>query len=29
LQTAVYCGIPDANTAFRIAADVFAEPDES
>jgi len=25
LQTAIYCGVPDANTAFRIAQDVFAE----
>jgi 3-oxoadipate enol-lactonase/4-carboxymuconolactone decarboxylase len=24
LQTAIYCGVPDANTAFRIAADVLA-----
>ncbi len=29
LQTAIYCGVPDANTAFRIAGDVFAEPDQS
>jgi 3-oxoadipate enol-lactonase/4-carboxymuconolactone decarboxylase len=27
LQTAVYCGVPDANTAFRIAARVLAEMD--
>jgi 3-oxoadipate enol-lactonase/4-carboxymuconolactone decarboxylase len=27
LQTAVYCGVPDANTAFRIAAQVFADHD--
>jgi 3-oxoadipate enol-lactonase/4-carboxymuconolactone decarboxylase len=27
LQTAVYCGVPDANTAFRIAAKVLAEMD--
>ena len=27
LQTAIYCGVPDANTAFRIAARVLAEPD--
>lgn len=26
LQTAIYCGVPDANTAFRIAQEVFAEP---
>jgi 4-carboxymuconolactone decarboxylase len=25
LQTAVYCGVPDANAAFRIAASVFDE----
>ncbi|PRY14638.1 3-oxoadipate enol-lactonase/4-carboxymuconolactone decarboxylase [Kineococcus rhizosphaerae] len=25
LQSAVYCGVPDANTAFRIAAQVLAE----
>lgn len=25
LQTAIYCGVPDANTAFRIAQGVFAE----
>ncbi len=23
LQTAIYCGVPDANTAFRIAQQVF------
>jgi 3-oxoadipate enol-lactonase/4-carboxymuconolactone decarboxylase len=28
LQTAIYCGVPDANTAFRIAARVLAELDE-
>jgi 3-oxoadipate enol-lactonase / 4-carboxymuconolactone decarboxylase len=27
LQTAIYCGVPDANTAFRIAQKVFAETD--
>ena len=27
LQTAVYCGIPAANSAFRIADQVFAEMD--
>jgi 3-oxoadipate enol-lactonase/4-carboxymuconolactone decarboxylase len=27
LQTAIYCGVPDANTAFRIAARVLAEMD--
>ena len=26
LQTAIYCGVPDANTAFRIAQQVFVEP---
>ncbi len=26
LQSAVYCGVPDANTAFRIAQQVLAEP---
>jgi 4-carboxymuconolactone decarboxylase len=25
LQSAIYCGVPAANTAFRIAKDVFAE----
>ncbi|WP_366522862.1 4-carboxymuconolactone decarboxylase [uncultured Nocardioides sp.] len=25
LQTAIYCGVPDANTAFRIAQSVLAE----
>jgi 4-carboxymuconolactone decarboxylase len=25
LQTAVYCGVPDANAAFRIAREVFEE----
>src|SRR4051812_17269098 len=29
LQTAIYCGVPDANTAFRIAQRVLAETDES
>ncbi|BBZ23724.1 4-carboxymuconolactone decarboxylase [Mycolicibacter hiberniae] len=28
LQTAVYCGVPDANTAFRIAAQVLADHDD-
>ena len=27
LQTAIYCGVPDANTAFRIAQGVLAELD--
>jgi 4-carboxymuconolactone decarboxylase len=27
LQSAVYCGVPAANTAFHIAADVFKEMD--
>jgi 4-carboxymuconolactone decarboxylase len=26
LQTAVYCGVPAANTAFHVAEEVFAEP---
>ena len=26
LQTAIYCGVPDANTAFRIAQQVLTEP---
>lgn len=26
LQAAVYCGVPAANTAFRIASEVFADP---
>ena len=25
LQTAIYCGVPDANTAFRIAQAALAE----
>lgn len=25
LQTAIYCGVPDANAAFRIAQNVFEE----
>jgi 3-oxoadipate enol-lactonase/4-carboxymuconolactone decarboxylase len=29
LQSAIYCGVPDANTAFRIAQQVFAELDEA
>ena len=29
MQSAIYCGVPDANTAFRIATEVFAEPDGS
>ncbi|MBD3926168.1 4-carboxymuconolactone decarboxylase [Nocardioides cavernae] len=28
LQSAVYCGVPDANTAFRIAREVFADVDD-
>jgi 3-oxoadipate enol-lactonase/4-carboxymuconolactone decarboxylase len=28
LQSAVYCGVPDANTAFRIAQRVLAEPQD-
>jgi len=27
LQSAIYCGVPAANSAFHIAADVFAEMD--
>jgi len=27
LQSAIYCGVPAANTAFHIAADVFKEMD--
>ena len=27
LQSAIYSGVPAANTAFRIASTVFAEPD--
>jgi 3-oxoadipate enol-lactonase/4-carboxymuconolactone decarboxylase len=29
LQTAIYCEVPDANTAFRIAGAVLAEEDDS
>lgn len=29
LQTAIYCGVPDANTAFRIAQGVLAEDEPS
>jgi 3-oxoadipate enol-lactonase/4-carboxymuconolactone decarboxylase len=28
LQTAIYCGVPDANTAFRIASQVLSELDQ-
>jgi 3-oxoadipate enol-lactonase/4-carboxymuconolactone decarboxylase len=28
MQTAIYCGVPDANTAFRIASTVLADFDE-
>ncbi|WP_366927635.1 4-carboxymuconolactone decarboxylase [Aeromicrobium sp.] len=28
LQTAIYCGVPDANTAFRIAQGVLDELDQ-
>lgn len=28
LQTAIYCGVPEANTAFRIASQVLADYDE-
>ncbi|WP_197376030.1 bifunctional 3-oxoadipate enol-lactonase/4-carboxymuconolactone decarboxylase PcaDC [Mycolicibacterium baixiangningiae] len=27
MQTAIYCGVPDANTAFRIASEVLADAD--
>jgi 3-oxoadipate enol-lactonase/4-carboxymuconolactone decarboxylase len=27
MQTAIYCGVPDANTAFRIASTVLADYD--
>ncbi|HST89065.1 MAG TPA: carboxymuconolactone decarboxylase family protein, partial [Ktedonobacterales bacterium] len=27
LQSAIYCGVPAANAAFRMAAEVFAETD--
>ena len=26
LQSAIYCGVPDANTAFRVAQTVLSEP---
>ncbi|GAA3320436.1 4-carboxymuconolactone decarboxylase [Arthrobacter ramosus] len=29
LQTAIYCGVPSANTAFKTAQGVFAELDET
>ena len=29
LQSAIYCGVPAANSAFRIAAEVFAEMDQN
>ncbi|MCX5044144.1 4-carboxymuconolactone decarboxylase [Aldersonia sp. NBC_00410] len=29
LQSAIYCGVPDANTAFRIASGVLAETDST
>jgi 3-oxoadipate enol-lactonase/4-carboxymuconolactone decarboxylase len=29
LQSAIYCGVPDANTAFRIAQQVLAELGEA
>jgi 4-carboxymuconolactone decarboxylase len=28
LQTAVYCGVPDANAAFRVAQSVFEETEK-
>jgi 3-oxoadipate enol-lactonase/4-carboxymuconolactone decarboxylase len=27
MQTAIYCGVPDANTAFRIASGALSEID--
>ncbi|MET7773669.1 4-carboxymuconolactone decarboxylase [Nocardia sp. NPDC005366] len=27
LQSAIYCGVPDANTAFRVARETLTEPD--
>lgn len=29
LQSAIYCGVPAANTAFRLAKEVFAEVDSA
>jgi 3-oxoadipate enol-lactonase/4-carboxymuconolactone decarboxylase len=29
LQTAIYCGVPVANTAFRIAAEVLPDLDNN
>ena len=29
LQTAIYCGVPDANSAFRIANKVLSEYDSA
>ena len=29
LQTAIYCGVPDANTAFRVAQQVLEDPDDT
>ena len=29
LQTAIYCGVPSANTAFKTAQQVFAEMDKT
>ena len=26
LQSAIYCGVPDANTAFRIASQILSSP---
>jgi 3-oxoadipate enol-lactonase / 4-carboxymuconolactone decarboxylase len=28
MQTAIYCGVPDANTAFRIASTVLGDPED-
>ena len=29
LQSAIYCGVPDANTAFRVAQHVLDEANQS
>jgi 3-oxoadipate enol-lactonase/4-carboxymuconolactone decarboxylase len=29
LQTAIYCGVPDANSAFHIASEVLTDYDSS
>jgi 3-oxoadipate enol-lactonase/4-carboxymuconolactone decarboxylase len=28
MHSAIYCGVPDANTAFRIATTILTNPDE-